>query len=145
MNILFRIATSEDYAFLRDLNRLAYEDLVKRQFSTWDDNSQRERFDSKLQHATFRIVEFAGRPIAAVWSSEHDDHFYLHELLVLPKFQNQGIGSQILRWELDRAEAVKKPIRLHTLLLNRAQEFYKRHGFIETSRNDLYVDMEKTG
>ena len=145
MNILFRAATSEDYAFLRDLNRLAYEDLVKRQFGVWDDNSQRERFDSKLQRAAFRIVEFAGQPIAAVWSSEHDDHVYLHELLVLPEFQNQGFGSRILRWELDRAEAVKKPIRIHTLLLNRAQEFYKRHGFIETGRSDLYIDMEKTG
>jgi GNAT superfamily N-acetyltransferase len=145
MNILFRVATSEDYAFLRDLNRLAYEDLVQRQFGVWDDNAQRERFDSKLQRATFRIVELVGRPIAAVWSSEHDDHVYLHELLVLPEFQNQGIGSQILRWELDRAEAVKKPIRVHTLLLNRAQEFYKRHGFIETGRSDLYIDMEKIG
>jgi GNAT superfamily N-acetyltransferase len=145
MNILFRVATSEDYAFLCDLNRLAYENLVKRQFGIWDDNSQRQRFDSKLQRATFRIVELAERPIAAVWSSEHDDHVYLHELLVLPEFQNQGIGSKILRWELDQAEAVGKPIRMHTLVLNRAQEFYKRHGFIETGRNDLYVDMEKNG
>ena len=145
MKILSRVATSEDYAFLRNLNRLAYEDLVKRQFGIWDDNLQKERFDSKLQCATFRIVELAGRPIAAVWSSEHADHVYLHELLVLPEFQNQGIGSQILRCELDRAESVKKPIRVHALLLNRALGFYKRHGFIETGRSDLYVDMEKKG
>jgi GNAT superfamily N-acetyltransferase len=145
MNILFRVATSEDYAFLHKLNRLAYEDLVKRQFGKWDDNSQKERFNSKLQHATFRIVELSERPIAAVWSSEHDDHIYLHELLVLPEFQNQGVGSQILHWEFDQAEAVRKPIRLHTLALNRSQVFFKRHGFIETGRSDLFLGMEKTG
>ena len=145
MNIRLRLATSDDLDFLRELNRLAYEDVVKRQFGFWDDNAQRQRFDAKLQRAAFRIVELEGRPIAAVWSSEQDDHFFLHELLVLPEFQNQGIGFLILRWELDRAEAVKKPIRVHTLLLNRAQEFYKRHGFIETGRNDLYVDLEKAG
>jgi hypothetical protein len=50
-----------------------------------------------------------------------------------------------LRRELARAEAVRKPMRLHTLVLNRAQEFYKRHGFIETGRGDVYVDMERAG
>ncbi len=34
---------------------------------------------------------------------------------------------------------------LHTLVLNRAQEFYRRHGFIETGRSDVYVDMERAG
>lgn len=144
MSIRLRLATSDDQDFLRELNRLAYEDVVKRQFGFWDDNAQRQRFDSKLQSAAFRIVELEGRPIAAVWSSEQDDHFFLHELLVLPEFQNQGIGSQILRWELDPAEAVRKPLRIHTLVLNRALEFYKRHGFKEIGRNNVYVDMEWT-
>lgn len=145
MNLRLRAATSEDHAFLRELNRLAYEDVVTRQFGVWDDSAQRQRFDSKLQRAAFRIVELAGRPTAAVWSSEHGDHVFLHELLVLPEFQSRGIGSQILRWELARAEAVRKPMRLHTLVLNRAQEFYRRHGFIETGRSDVYVDMERAG
>jgi ribosomal protein S18 acetylase RimI-like enzyme len=145
MNLRLRAAASEDHAFLRELNRQAYEDVVTRQFGIWDDSAQRRRFDAKLQRAAFRIVELAGRPIAAVWSSEHDDHIFLHELLVLPEFQDRGIGSQILRWELVRAEAVRKPMRLHTLVLNRAQEFYKRHGFIETGRSDVYVDMERAG
>jgi ribosomal protein S18 acetylase RimI-like enzyme len=145
MNLRLRAAKSEDRAFLHELNRLAYEDVVTRQFGVWDDRAQRQRFDSKLQRAAFRIVELAGQPIAAVWSSEHDDHVFLHELLVLPEFQNRGLGSEILRRELARAEAVRKPMRLHTLVLNRAQEFYKRHGFIETGRGDVYVDMERAG
>ena len=143
MNLRIRIATSRDHEFLHELNRLAYEDVVTRQFGFWDDGAQRERFDSKLQHASFRIVEIDGRPIAAIWSTEQDDHILLHELLVHPEFHNQGIGSQILRLEFDRVKSGKKPIRLHTLILNRAQEFYKRHGFKETGRNKIYVDMEK--
>ncbi len=145
LDLQLRTATSEDHTFLCDLNRLAYEDVVTRQFGVWDENAQRQRFDSKLERAAFRIVELAGRPVGAVWSSEHDDHIVLHELLVLPEFQNRGIGSQVLRWELARAEVVRKPVRLHTLLLNRAQEFYRRHGFVETGRSDLYVEMERAG
>ena len=142
MNLWLRAATSEDHAFLHALYRLAYEEVVTQQFGGWDDRAQRHRFASKLQRAAFRIVELKGRPIAAVWSSEHDDHIFLHELLVLPEFQNRGIGSQLLRGELARAGAVGKPVRLHTLVLNRAQEFYKRHGFVETGRSEVYVDME---
>jgi len=143
MNIQFRLATSDDHAFLRELNRLAYKDVVTRQFGFWDDSAQRQRFNSKLQQAEFQIVEIKGRPIAAIWSSEKADHVFLHELLVLPEFQNQGIGSQILRYEFDRLRALKKPIRLHTLVLSRAQEFYKWHGFREVGRSEVYVDMER--
>jgi ribosomal protein S18 acetylase RimI-like enzyme len=41
--------------------------------------------------------------------------------------------------------STRKPMRLHVLVLNRALEFYKRHGFIETGRSDIYIDMERTG
>jgi len=141
MKLRVRAATSEDHAFLRELNRQAYEDIVTRQFGAWDESAQRGRFEAKLQQAAFRIVQLAGQPVAAVWSSEHDDHIALHELLVLSGFQNRGIGSQVLGWELARAGTAKKPVRLHTLVLNRAQEFCKRRGFVETGRSDAYVEM----
>lgn len=140
-----RFATSEDQAFLLELNRLAYEELVMRQFGAWDEPAQRSRFEAKLRVAEFRIVEFEGRPVGAVWSSENDDHVFLHELLILPRFQGRGIGSQILRGELDRAVALGKPMRLHTLVLSRAQEFFRARGFLETSRDAVYVDMEAAG
>jgi GNAT superfamily N-acetyltransferase len=143
MQLELRAATSEDHAFLHALNRLAYEEVVTRQFGLWDEDAQRQRFDAKLQRTAFRIVELAGRPIAAVWAAEQADHIWLHELLVLPDVQNRGIGSQVLRAELARAAAAGKPMRLHTLVLNRAQAFFIRHGFVETGRTDVYVDMER--
>ena len=144
MNLRLRAATPDDHTLLSKLNRLAYEGVVTRQFGIWDERAQRERFASKLQRAAFQTVELAGCPIAAVWSSEDDDHVYLHELLVLPEFQNRGVGSWVLHGELARARAAGKPMRLHTLLPNRAQELYKRHGFVETGRSDVYVDMDWT-
>jgi hypothetical protein len=50
---------------------------------------------------------------------------------------------QDLTRELLRADAVGKPVRLHTLRPNRAQELYRRHGFFDTSRDDIYVNMER--
>ncbi len=145
MNLRLRAAAPEDHAFLCALNRLAHQELVTRQRGAWDDDAERRRFEAKLRRGAFRIAELAGRPGAAVWSSVQDDHVFLHELLVLPEFQSRGIGSWILRQELARAAALGKPVRLHTLLLNRARELYTRHGFVETGRDDVYVDMERIG
>lgn len=143
MKINIRVATSDDQDFLHKLNRLAYEDVVCRQFGNWDDSAQRQKFNEKLEKASFRIVEIEGQPVAAVWSSEENDHVRIHELLVIPEFQNRGIGSKILKLEIDHAKLKNKPIRLHTLLMNRAQELYKRYGFKETGRSEVFIDMER--
>jgi len=138
-----RPATFSDRAFLSGLARAAYRDVVARQFGEWDDAVQGARFAAKLERAVFRIVTAGDRAVAAVWSEERSDHVFLHELLVLPEFQNRGIGAQLLALEVANSRAAGKPIRLHTLRLNRAQEFYARHGFTVTLRGDVYVDMER--
>jgi GNAT superfamily N-acetyltransferase len=144
MRLAVRVATCADHGWLRDLNRLAYEDVVRRQFGVWDDTAQCESFDSSLEHAAFRIVELDQEPIAAVWSEERDDHVWLHELQVLPEFQNQGIGSEILSVEVARAETLNKPVRLHAIMQSRARDFYRKNGFVETGRDEVFVDMERS-
>jgi GNAT superfamily N-acetyltransferase len=141
MHLVMRVATCADHGWLRDLNRLAYEDVVRRQFGVWDDTAQRELFDASLEHSAFRIVELDQQPIAAVWSEERADHVWLHELQVLPEFQSQGIGSEILSLEVARAETLNKPVRLHVLAQSRAQHFYRKNGFVETGRDEVFVDM----
>jgi GNAT superfamily N-acetyltransferase len=107
-------------------------------------SAQPELFDSSLEHAAFRIVELDQEPIAAVWSEERDDHVWLHELQVFPEFQNQAIGSEILSVEVARAETLNKPVRLHVLMQSRARDFYRKNGFVETGRDEGFVDMESS-
>ncbi len=145
MDHQLRPATVADHPFLQRLNREAYKDLVTRQYGSWDDEFQRARFGKKLQSIQFRIVLLGNQPVGAVSSTEHDDHIFLNELLILPEFQNRGIGSRVLVGELRQADLLGKPIRLHTLRLNRAQALYRRHGFIETGRDEIFVNMERAG
>lgn len=143
MDLRVRPATVADHPFLQRLNREAYEKLVMGQHGSWDDEFQRARFAKKLQSVQFRIVLVDNQPVGAVSSTEHDDHIVLNELLILPEFQNRGIGSCVLVGELRHADLLGKPMRLHTLRLNRAQALYRRHGFIETGRDEFYVNMER--
>jgi len=93
----------------------------------------------------FLVVELEGEPVGTVSSSIHDDHLRVEELVVLPAFQNRGLGSYLLLRELDRARSLGLPVRLHTLRLNRALRLYERHGFVVTARRGEYVDLEWTG
>lgn len=145
MSLQFRSAGDADSSFLFELNRRAYEDVVTRQFGAWDAAVQDARFAAKVRAAGFRIVEHAGAAIGAVWSSVNDDHVFLHELILLPEWQGRGLGSQVLEMELERARALGKPLRLHTLRLGRAQAFFRAHGFAETGITDEYVEMVAAG
>jgi len=145
MNIQLRAATSADHPLLHSLNRAAYEALATRLFGSWDDIAQRARFEEKIQRLPFRIIELEHQPVGAISSSEHEDHVFLDELVILPELQSRGIGSRVLLLELREAHACKKPLRLHTARLNRAQEFYRRHGFVETGRDEMFINMESRG
>ena len=145
MELQLRPATVADHPFLQRLNQEAYEELVTRQFGSWDEEFQRARFAKKLRSLQFRIVLLDHQPVGAVSSTEHDDHILLNELLILPEFQNRGVGSHVLAGELRHADRLDKPIRLHTLRLNQARELYRRHGFIETGSDENYVNMERAG
>jgi hypothetical protein len=63
--------------------------------------------------------------------------------MILPGFQRRGIGSHVLSIEVANANALGKPLRLHTSRANDAREFYRRHGFSEIGRDGDFIDFER--
>jgi GNAT superfamily N-acetyltransferase len=145
VRLQIRAATHDDTPFLVHLACEAYRDVVTRQFGSWNEREQATRFAAKVARLPFEVGELAGAPVAAVSSSVHADHVFLNDLLVLPEFQNRGTGAELLERVIRRAERLGLPLRLHTLVLNRALHLFERHGFVETSRDEVYVDMERAG
>ncbi|HMR09618.1 MAG TPA: GNAT family N-acetyltransferase [Polyangiaceae bacterium] len=145
MDITLRPASVSDHAFVHELNRAAYEALAVRLFGAWDDRVKRERLAAKLGRGGYRIIELAGQAIGAISTAAHGDHIHIDDLMLLPRFQRQGIGSRVLRMEIARAKASNKPLRLHTSRMSDAQHFYRLHGFTETGRSDDFIDFEKRG
>ncbi len=142
LRLQVRAATEVDAPFLVDLALKAYRAVVTRQFGSWSEREQAARFAAKVTRLPFEVGELAGRPIAAVSSSVHADHVFLNELLVLPEFQNRGFGTELLEREIRRARQLGLPLRLHTLRLNTAVRLFERHGFVVTSRGDVYLDLD---
>jgi ribosomal protein S18 acetylase RimI-like enzyme len=144
-NLALREARDSDAAFLLSLAREAYRDVLAAQFDGWNEGAHGKRFLEKIASLPFWVAELGGEPVGAVSSSLHDDHLRVNELLVLPGFQNRGVGSYLLLRELEHARGAGVPVRLYTLRLNRAINFYERHGFTVTARRDEYIDLEWVG
>jgi len=54
-----------------------------------------------------------------------------------------GIGATALAEVIASAEALRLPIRLRALKVSRSNEFYQRHGFVETSHDELDVFYQR--
>ena len=138
-----RMATARDVPFLRDLHHRVFRDVVVRQFGEWNEVEQDGWFEKSLQEINFQLVERDGALIGALGTSELVDCLSLAELQLLPEWQNQGIGSELLSGLFVRSRAAGKPIRLRVLQQNRARSLYERHGFSVVSQTETHYVMER--
>lgn len=136
MKMELRAATERDKAFLRELNRDAYQDIVAEQFGEWDDEVQAQNFEKKWQAQNYQIIESDGRAIGAIWVSEESDHFWLREIQISSTYRDQGIGTAILRELMEDARIAGSYLRLRVLTANRAKALYERLGFRTTGMHD---------
>lgn len=124
--------------------RRAYEALVVRVFGAWDDEPIAADFAAKWGAGGFEIVEERGVPVGAVWVTDEGPYVRLREIFLLPEAQGRGIGTALIRAEIDAARRRGRPLRLRVLRANRARELYRRLGFVEREAEGEKVWMETT-
>jgi ribosomal protein S18 acetylase RimI-like enzyme len=139
-----RIATAADTEFVRELHRRAYHDVVVRQFGSWDDKIQEIFFNRVWIPEKFNILECNGAPcgVTSIYNKEH--YIYVEELVILPEFQGQGIGSKVLEEVIHESNQTGTPVRLDVLKENQAQHLYRRVGFKDIDETNTHFVMEYT-
>lgn len=142
--ITLRDATADDLEFLLSLLRESLGPYVVQTFGPRDDAEQRARFLASTDPATHRIVELGGRPVGCLAVRRLPDEVRLDRVLLLPDFQNRGIGTRLVRGVLAEARAVGLPVRLRVFRVNPARRLYERLGFVATGETETHVLMERT-
>lgn len=69
---------------------------------------------------------------------------YVHNVMVLPKYQNQHIGSQIVTLLLEQVDVyrqVNPDIRTYICAAKGKESFYEKFGFITRPNDDLGAGM----
>jgi GNAT superfamily N-acetyltransferase len=142
MRLQRRLASPTDAQFGRNVHHQAYRDVVERQFGTWNVAEQDAYFWEGWDAAAHEIVECDGVPVGYVSVEDRPDVIYLRELVLLPEFQNRGIGTALLRQVITHAQERGVPIQLQALHANRAADLYRRVGFHEIGRTATHILFE---
>lgn len=141
-NIRYESSSRQDGAELAELRALAMKPALVA-LNRFDEHRVRHRFlDNFSPENTTRLFADT-RLIGFYVVTEKKDHHYLDHLYVHPDFHNLKIGSVVIERIKQQAQSVGLPIHLGALRGSKANDFYRRHGFIKTHEEefDIYYQL----
>ena len=117
-----------DFEWAFGLHRDALGEYIEQTWG-WDDATQRRMFTDRFDERPRQVIEVDGERVGVIEVDDRPDELYLAVIELAPRWQRKGLGGDILRSLIERAERSGKPLALHTLRVNtRAQTFYEREG-----------------
>ena len=125
------LATIEDVPALLDLQRKAFGPLCEE--LDWKDapvltESLEHAYADFSQSTTLKVQDGDGRIIGSVHGIVTDDSLYIGRLMVLPDYQQQGIGKQLFR-EIQSRLPHNRAWLCTCQQVRPPYEFYLREGF----------------
>ena len=145
MNIQTRPARDSDYQWLLELHHTVYRDLITREFGYWDDDEELGLFMKAWELKSIEILMLDDKNVGMLIVDEHADHWWLDEIQIDPRYQQQGIGTEVIGQLIARARACYLPPRLKVLHANQsAYRLYQKLGFRQIDRAKHHMVMEIT-
>jgi GNAT superfamily N-acetyltransferase len=136
-------AVPEDLETVFAVTKAAMGTYVEATWGSWDDAVQRNRIAETFSVRTHQLV-YIGSDLAGVLAVErHPDHLQLMKIFLLPPFQSKGVGTELVRLVIERADNEGLPVRLRVLRVNPAKSLYERLGFVVTHEEPERFFMER--
>jgi ribosomal protein S18 acetylase RimI-like enzyme len=136
-----RLASPADREFLYTLHVTTMRDLIEQTWG-WDETWQREDFDQRLTRCRVSVIEAEGEPVGAIWVEIDSERIYITDLQILPRWQQRGIGTVIMKMIIREAIGSQRAVELAVLPLNeRAQRLYERLGFEVAMIQEPFIYM----
>ena len=140
MKYFLRQAKTTDYDFLYRLKVTCLKEYVAAIWG-WDDDFQRSHFAAHFDPAASHIVVVCGRDAGQLSVIDRPEERYLSGIYLLPAYQGQGLGSQIIGDVLASARNEDRPVSLQVLVGNPARRLYERLGFKVVGRTATHTLM----
>ena len=116
---------------------------VEATWGVWEPSAQRKSHAESFVPRTHSIVLAEGAEIGLISVVQEQSHVQLVKLYLRSVSRGQGIGSELMNSLLACAASRYQPLCLRVLAVNeRAQAFYRRHGFLESARTTERVFFE---
>lgn len=104
---------------------------------------QRQHYENHFPAADFLIVEQAGSPIGRLCVQYAADDVRIVDIALLPDWHGRGIGTELLRIVLAKADAQSQTCSLSVEQGSSARRLYERLGFRAGTETGLYTQMQR--
>jgi ribosomal protein S18 acetylase RimI-like enzyme len=142
-SLLLRKASPSDSEFAFFAKRAAFREYSEKVWG-WDEAEQLRLHQQRFVAQDFRIISLSDTNVGIMALVVESDGVTVHQLFILPEYQNKGIGRQCMTLILEQARALQLPVRLRVLKVNpRALAFYQRLGFTHTGETNTHILLEK--
>jgi ribosomal protein S18 acetylase RimI-like enzyme len=114
------------------------EPLLKMQIE-----GQRGAYAAEFPHADHGIIVLDERPVGRMIVNRGPEIHHLVDITILKQHRGAGIGTVLIRALCSEGDLVRKPVRLHVMVTNRAKTLYQRLGFRLIEDNQVTWLMER--
>ena len=135
-------ATEDDREFSYQVKKAAEGAYIAAIWG-WDEALQRHFQAEDWAARRPDIITYGGTPVGTLYAREEDGCMQIRQFFILPGYQNQGIGSCLLRRILAKADTDGMVSKVGFLEGNRVELLYRRFGFRLTGRQDRFCFMER--
>lgn len=104
---------------------------------------QRQHYRSYYPQALHYLVERDDQSVGRLIVDDSADELRVVDISLLAAQRGQGLGSVLLRWLCNRADAQQRPMALSVESQNRARHLYERLGFVQLPGDGLYLTMRR--
>jgi ribosomal protein S18 acetylase RimI-like enzyme len=144
MDVTLRAATTDDADFLYRLHRAAMQNHVVQTWGEWDEAWQLQYFQQHFDPSAYQIIVVRGQDIGAISVVRRTTDIFLRRIELLPAYQGQGIGTQLIGALIDGAHQKGVPMTLQVLKTNPACRLYERLGFSISGETTTHYQMSTT-
>lgn len=152
MTIRTRIATQNEDEFLfevyassriEEIASWKWADKENLNFLQIQYQCQKNYYALQYPNLETKIILFENEKIGKLLLADLVDRLVIVDLALLLKYQNIGIGTEVLQRIVERARNSNQNIELSVLRSNeRAKRLYERMGFQVINYSELYIKLE---
>jgi len=106
-------------------------------------NAQQGWYRQAYPQADHQIIFAEDQPIGRILVAQEEDSTRLVDIALLPEYRGYGIGTQLIGQLIEQAAKAGSVVRLSVLRTNPAIHLYQRLGFVKTSEDQMYYQMER--
>ena len=142
--VTLRAATPGDAGFLYHLLKATMQEYVAQVWG-WDEQWQQQHFQQNFAPGQEQLIIKDNEKIGVIATEKKGDALFLAKIYILPEYQGQGIGTQLIKAVVDEGFGCGLPVTLQVLKVNRsARRLYERLGFVVTGETATHYMMSTT-